>query len=60
VPPGDRVALARGLRRLLALRDRWPAMGEVSLLRSLPFTAPTMVAAYEDCYRRWVRSAAGR
>jgi glycosyltransferase involved in cell wall biosynthesis len=60
VPPGDGAALTRALQRLLALRERWPLMGAAARLRSLPFTAPAMVAAYEECYRRWVRPAAGR
>ena len=53
VPPGDPDALTRGLEQMLAMRERWHAMGERARCRAREFAAPEMVAAYEAHYLEW-------
>jgi glycosyltransferase involved in cell wall biosynthesis len=49
---GSEHGIAAALRTALSMRDHWRAMGEAARQRSLAFSAPNMVAAYQDLYLR--------
>jgi glycosyltransferase involved in cell wall biosynthesis len=47
-------SLAEGLRTLLSLRPRWPAIGQAARSRVKGFTARAMAERYEELYHRWL------
>ena len=56
----DPEALADGLRRMLAERDRWPEIGARARVRVAGFTARAMAQAHTDLYAAWLGNPAGR
>jgi len=47
-------ALAEGLRRMLALRSQWPAIGAAARRRVSGLTALSMAARYQNLYAAWL------
>lgn len=47
-------SLAEGLRRVMALRAEWPAIGSAARRRVESFTAVSMAARYQQLYTTWV------
>ena len=53
----DASALARGLRQILDLRDRWAEIGQAAREHVAGFTARAMARRYEELYGRWLAQA---
>jgi glycosyltransferase involved in cell wall biosynthesis len=53
-PSPDTAALAQGLREMLALRAKWPALGAAARHRVASFTATATVRRYRELYSRWL------
>lgn len=57
--PGDPVDAARGMRKLLMERDRWPEMGEAGRRKVKPHHIESTIEAYEGLYSRLISDRRG-